>query len=82
MALKWSIMSDRPLNVEEYPLNDPLSYRRSLDHDEGQSVTMRSRGLHYASIAEKKRLWWRNAIVNALFISSWCVAYLISLNKI
>jgi hypothetical protein len=25
-----------------------------------------------ASAAEKKRLWWRNALVNALFIASWC----------
>ena len=27
---------------------------------------------HLASVAEKKRLWWRNAFVNTLFIASWC----------
>lgn len=29
--------------------------------------------LHLASEAEKKRLWWRNAVINALFIAAWCV---------
>jgi solute carrier family 35, member C2 len=24
-----------------------------------------------ASIAEKKRLWWRNAVINLFFIASW-----------
>jgi len=32
-----------------------------------------SQGLHYASLSEKKRLWWRNAALNTLFIMSWCV---------
>jgi solute carrier family 35, member C2 len=32
------------------------------------------RGLdHLASLAEKKRLWWRNGIINGAFIVSWCV---------
>ncbi|EGN99596.1 hypothetical protein SERLA73DRAFT_88092 [Serpula lacrymans var. lacrymans S7.3] len=26
---------------------------------------------HIASFAEKKRIWWRNAAINALFIASW-----------
>lgn len=29
--------------------------------------------LHLASEAEKKRLWWRNAVINAIFIAAWCV---------
>jgi len=32
-----------------------------------------SQGLHYASLSEKKRLWWRNAALNTFFILSWCV---------
>ncbi|KAI0769625.1 TPT-domain-containing protein [Trametes elegans] len=27
--------------------------------------------VHLASLAEKKRLWWRNAFINSLFIASW-----------
>ncbi|THH18176.1 hypothetical protein EW146_g2767 [Bondarzewia mesenterica] len=27
--------------------------------------------LHLASIQEKKRLWWRNAVINTFFIASW-----------
>ena len=27
--------------------------------------------VHFASLEEKKRIWWRNAIVNGLFISAW-----------
>lgn len=64
-------MSHRPLNGEEYPLDNPLPRGLSIDQDEGYPATLHNRGLHYASIAEKKRLWWRNAIINALFIASW-----------
>jgi solute carrier family 35 protein C2 len=31
---------------------------------------------HLASLAEKKRLWWRNGIINGLFIASWYVYYM------
>lgn len=30
-------------------------------------------GLHYASLGEKKRLWWQNAALNAFYILAWCV---------
>lgn len=26
------------------------------------------------SLAEKKRLWWRNGFINGAFIASWCVS--------
>lgn len=29
--------------------------------------------VHIASLAEKKRIWWRTAIINACFIASWFV---------
>ncbi|KAA1478127.1 TPT-domain-containing protein [Dentipellis sp. KUC8613] len=29
--------------------------------------------MHLATVAEKKRLWWRNAFINGLFIASWFV---------
>ena len=50
------------VDSEDHSLNEPLT-----DHLE--EVT----GIHLASIAEKKRLWLRNAIFNALFIASWSV---------
>ncbi|KAH9941023.1 TPT-domain-containing protein [Amylocystis lapponica] len=35
-----------------------------IDHDYDSQV-------HLASVTEKKRLWWRNALINAFFIASW-----------
>lgn len=32
------------------------------------------RNVHLATIEEKKRLWWRNATINALFILCWSVS--------
>ncbi|GBE81470.1 Uncharacterized transporter [Sparassis crispa] len=29
--------------------------------------------VHLASLAEKRRLWWRNALINTFFIASWFV---------
>ncbi|KAF7982004.1 hypothetical protein HWV62_30851 [Athelia sp. TMB] len=53
-----------------YPLNDTIT-RDSLDRvlagvDEDDHV-------HLASLAEKKRLWWRNAVINLAFIASWFI---------
>lgn len=41
----------------------------SYDVDDASYFT--GEGTHLASIAEKKRLWWRNATINTLFIGSW-----------
>ena len=30
--------------------------------------------VHLATLAEKKRRWWRNAFINTIFIASWCVS--------
>jgi hypothetical protein len=59
--------------AEEYALHDtadgsvldhsPFTNHETLEH------------VHLASLAEKKRLWWRNALINTLFIASWCVLY-------
>ncbi|KAF7315256.1 TPT domain-containing protein [Mycena indigotica] len=35
------------------------------------SDEMRSHPVHMATLAEKKRLWWRNAIINGFFIGCW-----------
>ncbi|KAI0365666.1 TPT-domain-containing protein [Pilatotrama ljubarskyi] len=45
------------------------SLRRSLDGEPDPDSY--DRAVHLASLAEKKRLWWRNALINSLFIASW-----------
>ena len=29
------------------------------------------RGVHFATLKEKQKLWWKNAYIDALFICSW-----------
>jgi hypothetical protein len=58
--------------AEEYDLHgtvDHSPFTNNGPQDQDEQV-------HLASLAEKKRLWWRNAVVNAVFISSWCVFFL------
>lgn len=43
------------------------SYDPTLDNEPSHDT----QGVHYATEAEKKRLWWKNAVVNSLFIASW-----------
>ncbi|KAF8070360.1 triose-phosphate transporter family-domain-containing protein [Lyophyllum atratum] len=45
--------------------------RRSFTYDVDEIVDTADQGIHLASLAERKRLWWRNATINALFISAW-----------
>lgn len=66
------LMASHPLAAEDYALQDatpqdsrhhyPILNHDRIDDDEH---------VHLASLAEKKRLWWRNAVINALFIASW-----------
>ena len=55
------------VDSEEYVLNE---HPRG-SHEE-EEIT-RAVGIHLASTAEKKRLWLRNAALNALFIALWLV---------
>ncbi|KAJ7690662.1 TPT-domain-containing protein [Mycena rosella] len=60
-------------NDTEYSLDESLA-GRSLPHPTEDAYEMHSEDpepVHLASLAEKKRLWWRNAIVSTLFIASW-----------
>lgn len=57
-----------------YPPDERItqpSHQLLSDYDE----TCHDPNIHLASVAEKKRLWWRNAVVNASFIASWCVPW-------
>ncbi|KAF9564763.1 triose phosphate transporter, partial [Agrocybe pediades] len=56
----------------EQSLVEPLRARLSYD-DEAPLSSARSAGVHIASVEEKKRLWWRNAVINTLFMLSWYV---------
>ncbi|RPD63809.1 TPT-domain-containing protein [Lentinus tigrinus ALCF2SS1-6] len=44
------------------------SVRHSQNGDAAHSYDS---SIHVASLAEKKRLWWTNALVNSLFIAAW-----------
>ncbi len=35
--------------------------------------TQTHQGIHLATLKEKRRLWWKNALIDALFICSWYV---------
>jgi solute carrier family 35, member C2 len=58
------------VDSEEHALNEPLIDLRGSHEDEEFT---RAAGIHLASIAEKKRLWLKNAVLNALFITIWSV---------
>ncbi|ESK91006.1 nucleotide-sugar transporter [Moniliophthora roreri MCA 2997] len=51
-------------------LDEPLRRQSSLSEDEDVLAELEEQ-VHIASIEEKKRLWWRNAVINSLFIASW-----------
>jgi len=52
----------RPSADEHRESYDPVLDNEPLHH---------TQAVHYATEEEKKRLWWRNAVINALFITSW-----------
>ncbi|KAF8893920.1 triose-phosphate transporter family-domain-containing protein [Infundibulicybe gibba] len=52
--------------------DEPLPPSRiSLSPEEDIQNDPYTGDFHIASVAEKKRLWWRNAVINTLFIASW-----------
>ena len=48
-------------------IDSPPDYEDVAELDELQDE------IHLASVEEKKRRWWRNALINVAFIGSWCV---------
>jgi solute carrier family 35, member C2 len=44
--------------------------------DDGDAVYPLPEDVHFATIEEKKRLWFRDSLINALFIASWYVRFL------
>jgi len=69
-----------PSNPQQYTLlsSEPERARTSADEDReyydptlDNEPSLSARAVHFATEAEKKRLWWRNAVTNSLFIASW-----------
>lgn len=52
-------------SINDLPLEEEEAFLRSSTDDFQQSSA------HLATLVEKKRLWWRNAVTNTLFILSW-----------
>ncbi|KAF8160905.1 triose-phosphate transporter family-domain-containing protein [Crassisporium funariophilum] len=60
------------VDSDRYSSNQPFTHRPRASYDEVEiPLSAHSEGVHLASVAEKKRLWIRNAIINALCIASW-----------
>ena len=61
----------------ELPLTTHTTHMAIEDpQDESDDVYALSEGpqdVHFATIEEKKRLWFRDALINTLFIASWSV---------
>ena len=61
-------------HVLEIPLTTSSSHMALEDPQGNDGAPYPQPGdVHFATIEEKKRLWFRDAIINALFIASWCV---------
>jgi len=64
---KYTLLSSEPEGAHTPADEDSESYDPTLDNEPLPYTPT----IHYATEAEKKRLWWRNAVINALFIASW-----------
>lgn len=49
------------------------SYDEEREDTSWRSAETEDLDVHLASEAEKKRLWWRNAVINTIFIAAWYV---------
>ncbi len=48
------------------------------DYHGGDDAGEFGAAVHLATVEEKKRRWWRNALINIAFISSWYVSTLLN----
>lgn len=66
----WPMSTAPNTGHDEYPLDlDNTIARNSVERALG--VMDEDEHVHLASLTEKKRLWWRNAVINGAFIVSW-----------
>jgi hypothetical protein len=59
------------------PVSSPSRLFERLAYGNTHTLMLQDEHVHgrfrVASLAERKRLWWRNGIINGAFIASWCV---------
>ena len=48
---------------------------RPPDYDDVVDADAFRNDVHLATVEEKKRRWWRNALINLAFIGSWYVVH-------
>ncbi len=51
--------------------NGTVRFSSARHSQDGDATHGYDSSIHVASLAEKKRLWWTNALVNSLFIAAW-----------
>lgn len=68
-------LSLRMTNDTEYSLDESLASRALRFDDDAEMRSNEPPSVQLATLSQKKRLWWRNAIINALFIGSWCAGH-------
>jgi len=64
---QYTLLSSEPERARASADEDREYYDPTLDNEPLHDT----RAVHYATEEEKKRLWWRNAVINSLFIASW-----------
>ncbi|KAF9793394.1 triose-phosphate transporter family-domain-containing protein [Thelephora terrestris] len=64
---QYTLLNSEPERVRASEDEDRETYEPILDNEPFHHI----QSIHYATEAEKKRLWGRNAVINTLFIASW-----------
>ena len=57
----------------DYDTQPPHSLNRPPNYEDVLAADDSNEDIHLATVEEKKRRWWRNALINMLFIASWYV---------
>lgn len=61
------------LPQDDYDTQPPHLAEQPPNYDDVVDTDDVHEDIHLASVEEKKRRWWRNALINMMFIASWCV---------
>jgi solute carrier family 35 protein C2 len=76
-SITFAFLMPADEHVNEIPLTTNSTHMTNEDpQGENDAVYPLPRSLqdvHFATIEEKKRLWFRDALINSLFIASWFV---------
>jgi solute carrier family 35 protein C2 len=72
-------------HVNEIPLT-ASSTHMTIEDPQGETDAVHPlprslQDVHFATLEEKKRLWFRDALINSLFIASWFVPVFLSVRN-